>query len=899
MAIFRRVVGGLVALFQKRKTEADLDDELRHYLETAVEDKMTKGMSREEALRAARLEMGSLDAVKERVREAGWESLVEILWQDVRLALRMLNRSPGLAAVAVLTIAIGTGAATSMFSIMHSLLLAPPPHVQAPDRVFKLHQLFPASQARPSEPTDRSSYPFYELLAEQAPSLSGVAAYTQHELPAGTGPDARMTRSVMISAGFWKTLGVKPALGRFIADEEAHPATGSRVAVLGHAFWRRHLGGRPDVIGRTLTIRGQPYEIIGVAPRAFRGVELADVDLWLPLFAYEDGSGRDVTWHTFGGSFNLSIVMRLRPEVTVEQASAELSVLQWSFLEETHARHRQFLNRFRGVQVLLGSVTGALGRNLRPIPEARVSVWLVGVAFVLLAIACSNVAGLLLLRAMRRRREIALRLALGVSRWRLTRQFLIESSILALLGGLVAVFFVAAGGAWLQRSILPAMAWEPIALIKPSVLAVAGLCIIGTTFAAGLAPVYYARSDGVSALRSGFLRGPARRPRMQGILLAVQGALSVVLLVGAGLFLRSLNNIETVDIGLDRDNVLAVQIDFAGTGRTADGVGLFFEQALERVSAVPGVAQASLALDVPLRSARAGSLRLPGRESLPDPPTGGPYVNSVSPGFFATTGMRIKEGREFREEERNSGAAVIVSETMARLYWPNRSPVGECVYVPGEETCAPVVGVVADTHKFRIIEESRYLSFYRPLAFGEGGAAKLLVRMQPGAGRLDAAVRQAMLDLDPTLPYIRIETLGEVLYPQMRPWRLGAAVFTAFAILAVILAVIGVWSSVAYAVSQRRPEFAIRMAVGASGHSLVGLMLKNGLKNAMVATASGLVVAAVSSRFIADLLFEVSPRDPAVFSAVGAVILGAATLASLIPAWRASRIDPAAALRAD
>lgn len=901
MAILRRVIGGFAALLQKRKTEEDLDDELRHYLESCAEEKMSTGMSREEALRAARLKMGSLDTVKERVRESGWESVVETCVRDVRLALRMLGRTPGFAAVAVLTIAIGVGAATSMFSVMQNLLLAPPPHVKAPEHVFRLHQWFP-SEERPGEPGVRGSYPFYELLAEQAQSLVAVAAYAEANVAAGAGAEARMTRSVMVSAGFWRTLRVQPALGRFVADEEAHPATGSRVVVLGHAFWQRHFGGRADALGRTLTIKGQPYEIIGVAPRGFRGIELADVDLWLPFFARADGSGRGVTWHTQGGSFDVTLVMRLKPDVTVEQASAELTVLQRSFFEETYGpafRDAEYLEGFRHAQALLGSVTGALGANLRPIPEARISVWLVGVAFVLLAIACSNVAGLLLLRAMRRRREIAVRLALGVTRWGLARQFLIESSILALLGGLVAVLMVAAGGALLQRSNLPAMAWEPIELVNPGVLAVAGLCIIGATFVAGLAPVYYARSDALSALHSGFLRGPNKRPRIQGTLLAVQGALSVVLLVGAGLFLRSLNNLQTADIGLDRDNVLAVQIDFSGTGRTGGDVGTFFEQALERVSALPGVTQASLALDVPLRSALAGSLRLPDRDTLPSLPTGGPYVNSVSPGFFATTGMRIKEGRDFLEEERDRGGVIVVNETMARLYWPDRSPVGECVYIGREETCTTVVGVAADARRFRIVGEDRHFYWYRPLAVGEGGEAKLLVRMQSGTRRLDGGIRQAMLDLDSSLPYIRIETLGEALDWEMRPWRLGASVFTAFGILAMILAAIGLWSSVAYAVSQRRREFAVRIVVGASGRSLVGLMLRDGLRNAIVATAAGLVTAAVASRFIADLLYGVSPRDPAVFVTVAAVILSAATLASLIPAWRASRVDPAAALRAD
>ena len=907
MALWSRVMIGLRALVQNRRVEQELDDEVQEYLETAVQGKMAAGMTREQAVRAARIDIGSLEAVKDRVRDVGWESRVETIWRDVRYALRMMRRSPGVSAVAVFTMAIGIAAATSMFGIMRNLLLAPPPHVAAPDRVFRLHKMFPPSGPQ-GEPYigSRTSYPFFEVVARQATSLEAVAGYVDSKTPAGTGSDARLTRSVMVSAGFWKTLGARPALGRFIEDAEAHPATGSRVVVLGHAFWRGPFGGRADAIGRTLRIKGQPYEIVGVAPRGFRGIELADVDLWLPLFAREDGSGRSVTWHKSGSSSNLTLVARLKTQAAAEQASAELTTLYRAFLEQVYdPRETAERARIGEARTVLGPITGGLGEDLRTIPEARIAAWLVGVAFLLLTIACANVAGLLLLRAIRRRREIAMRLALGASRRRLALQLLTESSILALLGGCAALLTVVWTGAWLQRRLLPAMAWEPSTFFDPSVLATAGLCVIGAACAAGMAPLYYARADGVWALRDGGTRGPAKRPRMLSALIAVQGALSVVLLVGAGLFLRSVHNARTVDIGLDRDSVLTVQIDFSGTGRSAADVAAFFERALERASALPGAAQASLATSVPLRNARGGSsLRLPGRSDLPRLATGGPYVNAVTPGFFAAAGMRLREGREFVEQDRNRGGVIVVNEALAKLYWPDRSAIGECVHLRREAGCTTVVGVVADARGFRIVEEDRYLYYYRPLdyrplAAGEREDRALLLRMAPGAKGVEGTVRRTMLELDPDLPFIDIRTLGEALDPQMRPWRLGASVFTAFGTLAVVLAMIGLWSSVAYAVSQRTQEFAIRMALGASRGSLVTLMLGDGLRNALTAVAGGLVLAGVASRYMTDLLYAVSPRDPLVFAAVAAGILTIATIASLLPAWRVSAIDPVAALRAD
>jgi putative ABC transport system permease protein len=905
MAVFTRILGGIRALARKTRAEAELDAELREYLDAAIDQKIAAGMNRTEAERAARAEMGSLEAVKDHVRDVGWESRVEAVWQDLRYAMRMVRRGPALAAVVVMTIAIGVGAATSMFSIMRNLLLAPP-HVADPDRVFRLHQVFPKDDGT-DDIFAGTSYPFYELLVGRATSLDAVAAYTGTELAVGTGPDARMARAAMVSAGFWRTLGPRPALGRFIEDDEAHPATGARVVVLGHAFWRGRFGGSDRVIGSTLRIKGQPYEIIGVAPRGFRGVELADVDLWLPMFAYGDGSDHP-RWHTAATSFNVALVARLKEQAASAQASAELSTLYSTFLLEAYGpktyndpvRDAAFNERNRRARTVLGALGGGLGGDLQRLPEARITTWLVGIAFVLLAIACSNIAGLLLLRAVARRRELAMRFALGASRRRLALQLLTESSLLAVLGGVAAALAVIWAGAWLQRTILPSMAWEPTRVVEWSVISVAVLCVIAAALCAGMAPLWYVRADDTSAVRDGVLRGPQKRPRMLTGLLAVQGALTVVLLVGAGLFLRSLHNARTEDLGLDRDNVLAVNIDFSGTGRPVAEVAAFFERALERASAIPGITHASLAMNAPLRGARGGgSLRLPGRDGLPESPTGGPYHNKVTPGFLATTGMRLLKGRDLLESERNQGSAILVNETMANLYWPGKSPIGECVYRNRRKTCTTVVGVVADSRRFNLIENERYVYFYEAMPTNATDSRALLVRKNARATGVEANLRRMLLDLDSNLPFVDIATLGDAIEPQLRPWRLGASIFTAFGAVAVILAIVGLWSSVAYTVSQRTQEFAVRMTLGAHRTSLISLMLKEGVRDALIATTAGIGIALLASRYLTDLLYGVSPRDPIVFAAVAAGTLAVATLASLLPAWRISGIDPAAALRMD
>ncbi len=891
-------------LFRRWSISEDVGREIEAHVAMRAELNEESGMTPDEAYATARRQFGNSTAVRERVYDLTGFGWMDTLRRNLVYALRGIRRQPVVSASAVLTMAIGIGAVAGMFSVTRNLILAPPPHVSAPDRVFHFRQAF-WEQGSEGEPFDGASYLFFDLLSERAQTLESVGAYMDSALPVGSGVDAAMADIVMVSSGFWDTLGARPEIGRFIDDSEAHPATGARVVVLGHAFWRGRFGGDPGVVGQTLEVNGRPYTIVGVAPSGFRGVELQDVDLWLPLFAQDDGSGRRVTWHTVGPAFMLSIVLRLTDGATPAQASAELTNLQRAFLEEAYAAAYRGdlapLETYRRSRSLLGPLTGGLGDNLRPIPEARVASWLLGVAVIFILIACANVAGLLLLRTLQRRREIAVRLALGISRRHLALQLLTESSLLAALGGTVALLAQIWGGAWLQRTLLPAMAWEPAAVVHPSVLSVAAASTLGTALIAGLAPLYFLRVASSKSLREAPSAAMARRPRMHGVLVAVQGALSVVLLVGAGLFLRSLYNLETLDVGLDRENVLVVQVNFSQRGRDS-GHAALFERALERVSVLPGVSGASLSRSVPLQGAHGGTFRVPGRDSddVEAPPYGLPFYNAVTPGFFQTIGMRIVEGRAFVEADRSNGGVVIVNESLARLGWPDQSPIGRCANLHVlPDDCATVIGVVADARSFSVVEDDAHPSFYTSLPPNIDGPRALLVRPADGAGRIDTTIRDAFYELDSTLPYIDIELLGEILDPQIRPWRMGASVFTVFGILAVLLAMIGLWSSVSYAVSQRRREFAIRLAVGERPGTLMNRVLGDGLRNALVSVATGAVIAGLTSSFIADLLFEVSPRDPLVFVTIAGVILVVSTLASFFPAWRAATVRPADTLRAD
>ena len=896
--------------FWRSDIDADIDDELQFHFETRAEELRAGGLSREEAARLIAEEFGDLDATRRRLHDIGerlerrrergrWWDLTSA---DVRYALRGLRAAPMFTAGVVLTVALGIGAATSMYGTMRRLLLQPPPHVVDPQGLATpyFHYQIAADSVRT---TNRLSYPFYERLRENGGSLSGVAAYNpSEELVIGTGPNGRIARATLVSAGFWRTLGTKPVVGRFIADEEAHPATGARVVVLSYALWQQRFAADPAVLGTTLHVKAQPYEIVGVAPRGFRGVELTDTDVWLPFFAAADGERTPATWHTFASSSNLRVVLRPRVSAPPAQVSAEITRAHKAIMEEAlqplppDVRERM---RGRGGSLTLHPITGALGPDGHRLPEATVAIWLTGVAFVLLVIACANVASLFLLRALRRRREIAVRLALGMSRRRLASMLFVESAVVALAGGAAALAIDVVGGAWVRRVMLPGMIGEGVGFDGHTFVVWAGAVTIAA-IVTGLAPVLQTRGDPLTGLRDGAQHGSTRRSKVYRGLLVTQTALSAVLLVGAGLFLHSLHKVTTLDLGLDTERSFVMSIDFTGSGRDGREVAAFFERALERVRALPGVEHASLAVDAPLRRAGALGLRVnPSGEWVTMPLGGLPLANRVADGFFDATGMRMKSGRHFAPADRTGPPVVVLNESLAEAAWPGRSPIGECAYLSSDaETCARVVGVVRNAATFRIREEGRHW-IYVPLHPSSTSSRVLLFRASPGMRGVEGTVERALRLMDSALPYVDARRLGDALDPQIRPWRLGASVFTAFGALAALLAAFGLYTAVAYAVTQRTREIGVRIAVGAASSRVALLVLSDGLRVAAVGVVLGLVLVLAGGRWIADLLFETSSREPIVLVIVALGLLGVAALASLIPARRAALVSPMDALRAD
>ena len=543
--------------------------------------------------------------------------------------------------------------------------------------------------------------------------------------------------------------------------------------------------------------------------------------------------------------------------------------------------------------------------------ERSVARWLVGIAAVVLLIACANVANLHLARALRRRREVAVRIALGAGRARLARLFVVEGLLLS-AGGAVAGLAVAWFIAQLTRTVLlPDIEWT-LSPLDTRVLLVSALCALVTGLIVGLVPLLRVGSLTLTAaLKTGRGEGGGRRWHARAALTVVQAGLSFALLVGAGLFVRSLWNVRAIDLGFEPSGVLAASVVWPGPSMTLPPEArqqeaarryAFMREALGRVRQLPGVASASLSIGAPYGDGFGVRVRVPGLDSIPRLKGGGPYVRVVTRDYFTTMGTRLVQGRAFTDADRaGSERVAIVSETMAAILWPNESALGRCLIIGVDTTpCARVVGVVADTRRGQLREEAA-MQYYVPLGQEIRVSARpvLLVRTAGDPSELVGAVRKEMLAMDPALAYVDAQPLREFIDRQMRSWQLGATVFGLFGVLALLVAGSGLYSVVAYFVVQRTHEIAVRVALGASTRRVAMLVLRNGIGLTAAGLAIGSVIALVAGGFVGPLLFETSPRDPAVFAAVAVLLFGAATVASIVPASRARRVDVMEALRQD
>jgi len=806
---------------------------------------------------------------------------MDALLADLRYALRTFARSPALVAAAVVCLALGIGANATIFGVVDTLLFRPPPHVQDPERVVRLYfrRRLPAFGTNTSSIT---GYPLYTLIRESAPAFDALAAYTYSQNASlGRGVDARRVHVVLASASYFPLLGVRPALGRFyLADEDR--LGGPAVVVLSYGFWRTAFQGDSGVLGRQLQLGRSSYTVVGVAPERFTGVNLENVDAWVPLTASTPelmGPGS-----LNRGSYFLEIIGRLGPG---GKEAAEREATLAFRAEEVYA----------GVDstavALLGPVQHARGPEMSQ--NATVSLWLSAVSVIVLLVACANVANLLLARALQRQREIAVRLALGASRLRLARQLVTESVLLALAGGVAALLVTLWAGPVIRAFLLPDMPALASA-VDARVLLFTGSVALLTGFLAGCVPaLQVGRADLTPALKAGAREGRYRRSRLRSGLLVGQVALTVTLIVGAGLFVRSLRNVAGQDFGFDPAHTLLATMDLRAAGYRPGQINQLNLQMLSRLEALPGVGAAAATIGHPFGWATASSVSVPGRDSIPQLKGGGPYYQRVTPGYFAAMGTPVR-GRAFTPADRGAPVA-IVSETMARLLWAGETAIGQCFFVGSDKRCAEIVGVVPDARRFSAVEDVA-MHFYVPFTPDSSAfITALVVRARGRPEDLVAPVRAAMQETAANLPYAAVTPLADLVAPSIRPWRLGTTMFGVFAGLALVLAAVGLYGVLSYTVAQRSHEIGIRMAMGARRGNVLGLMVGQGVRIAALGAGIGALAALAGGRVLSSLLYGVSPRDPVVLLGAAVIPLVVAAVASYVPARRAAKVDPVVALR--
>ena len=811
------------------------------------------------------------------------------LFKDVRYGARALARRPGFTLVAVLTLALGIGANTSIFSGVNAILLRPLPGVSEPER---LALVYPTdAQGRLS---GTFSYAHFREYRAEAKSFDGLAAFAGTGLTLrGAGERAEHVAAQLVSGDYFAVLGVRAGRGRtFTAAEDEE---GAPVVVLGHRFWERRFGADPSVVGRQLVLNERAFTVVGVAAKEFHGTSLPKSPaLWMPLRSAAAAGIRSAEMASDRSSW-LQVIGRMKGGVGPGQARAELDTL-------LARRADNYPEEFReGLRMELVPARGfAISPRRRGAVNAMAGVAL-GVVGLVLLIACANIANLMLVRGIERRKEIAVRLALGASRWRVVRQLLAESLLLSLAGGAVATLLTLWTSDLLAQLIhlIPedtsALDFAPDARVFGFAF---GLSLL-TGVAFGLMPALQAsRPDVLPALKDERAAEGGRRRwlSLRGALVVAQVAASLVLLIGAGLFLRSLREAATVETGFETRRVLLTHLyldpNRYGKARGAE----FYRQLAERASALPGVRSAALASVIPLGSRGArGTLLIDGAE--PQPYAGVEVDRGyVGARYFETMGITVLRGRGFEEHDREGAPPVaVVNETIARRVFGDADPVGRHIRTDSEGPPVEIVGVVGDG-KYRSLGDERVPFLYLPLAQNYSEAATLLVRTEGDPAGLAAAVRGAVESLDDEALSGQA-TMGEHLAAALVPSQVAAGLFGVFGLLALLLATFGVYGVTAYSVSRRTHEIGVRMALGARSPDVLRLVLREGMALVAAGLAAGLLVALAATRAVEGALYGVSATDPATFAGVMLLLACAALLACLVPARRATKVDPMTALR--
>ena len=872
MSPFRAIARGLRALLDRRSTEQELDDEVRHYADQAAAAHRARGLSPRDALHAARLEVGNTTALKEQVRGSGWENGLETLLTDVRYAGRRLRAAPGFTAVALLTLALGIGAATAIFSAVKPVLFETLPYPHA-DRVMMIWE------RTPDGGRNGGTFGMYREIAARSRSFESVAVLRTWQ-PTVTGLDRpERLDGQRVSAGYFRVLGIAPALGRdFRPDDDR--LEGPAVVILSDALWRSRFAADRGIVGREITLDGVKHTVIGVAPAALENVLAPEARIWAPL-QYDMSQGR--AW-----GHHLATVGRLAPSVSVAQASRELQGIGRQVIAEL-----QPATYAADVELVVTSLRDDIARAIRPALLA-----ILGAVGVVLAIVCVNVTNLLLARGVRRRSELALRTVLGASRGRLVRQLLTEAVCLALVGGGLGMLVAVAGVRALAAMSPPGLPRVAAMDVDGGALAFAFTLATLMALAVGLAPALQgARVDHHVALQGSSRRTTGSHGRMRSALVVAEVALAVVLLVSSGLLLRSIGRLLAVDAGFDAANLLTVQVQTTGARATENELSdRFFEEVLAAVRRVPGVGDVALTSQLPLSGDRDEyGVRLFGTIE-----GNSSFRYAVSPGYLETMRIPLRRGRWLNEQDRGSARVAMLNESFARRLFAGADPIGQRIHIGGDTSVYVVVGTVGDVKQASLAapQADAVYTTAGQWPFAER-TMSLVLRSGEDAAALLPAVREAIWSVDRDQAIVRVAMMDGLIAATTAERRFALTLFQAFAIAALLLSAAGIYGVLAERVAERTREMGVRSALGASRTDIAALIVRQGATLALIGIAIGIPAAAAATRAIAAMLFGITPGDPVTYAVVVTLLGIVALIAAAVPAARAARVDPATALRAD
>jgi putative ABC transport system permease protein len=870
----------VVRRLDRRRAEEEMAEEIRTHLELEIERNVGAGMSPGEARHAALRAFGSPALSKEDSRTVWGFSSIETLWQDLSYGLRVLRKNPGFTVVAVVTLALGVGASTAIFSAVNPILFEPLPYPHS-ERIVSAWDFDAGGAQLPV------TFGTFREVSERARSFDALAAMKAWQPTVTIGGEPERLEGQRVSADYFRVLGVPPAAGRGFEPPEDEPG-GRNVVVLGEALWRRRFGGAAAVVGREIRLDDDLYTVVGVMPREFENVPAPSAEVWAPL-QYDKSlppEGREWGHH-------LSMIGRLRAGVTIDEARRELDAIAHTSAPEFSRPAHASLGEGLAIRSLQEDVTA----GVRP---ALLAV--LGAAGLLLLIACVNVTNLLLARGARRRGEFAMRAALGATRARLVRQMLAESLLLSFAGGaagLLAARFgtgalVALGPAGLPRAAAIGSVSGAAFAFAAAVTTLVGLLV-------GLAPSLHAsRVDLRVGVQQSSYRHAGGQRLTRRVLVVAEVALAFVLLVSAGLLLRSLERLFAVDPGFDTSHLLTMQVQVSGQRFDKETAERFFARALEAVRRVPGVDAAGFTSQLPL----SGDKDEYGALFEGDRPGSAYNVfrYAVSPGYLETAGIPLRRGR-LPDGRDTAGAppVAVISESLARIKFGDQDPVGRRLHIgPIDRPWFTVVGVVGDVRQVSLAE-SQPEAVYVPAAqwWFVDTAMSLVVRARGGAAALAPAVREAIRSADKDQPVARVATMDELLARSAAERRFALVLFEAFGVAALVLAAVGVYGLLSGSVAERTREIGVRLALGATRRDILSLVVRQGMKLVGLGVVIGLAGAAAASRALASLLYGVSRLDPASYFGVVALLASVSAVACWLPAWRASRVDPSITLRAE